>query len=467
MSIAVDLAIVGGGPAGMAAAEAASAAGLTVAIVDEQQRLGGQILRQPPAAFHVGSWLPGHAYRAVKGQLARAEGLPVTVLAGRSVHSVYRSGGGFDLMLAGAQGPSVVRARRLLVATGCYDMPVAFPGWTLPGVTSAGAVQAFVKAQQIVPAEHIVLSGTHPLQLILADQIIKAGGRVAAVLFAQSPQRGFAMLRSPSSTLAHAGTLAAALGAVARLTKAGVPIRFGRAVVGVEGNDCVEVARVARVADRQTDAIVETIACDGVATCYGFLPQSDLPRALGAKAVAIASTGGWRVTHDAWMETDVAGLYVAGEVTGVAGAEVSMLEGRLAGIGIAHKLGQIGQEEADCLARPVRRRLRPAWRFAEMLAAIADPEPFWPHLADAETIVCRCEDVSRDMISAALVGNPDAGASAIKRLTRVGMGRCQGRGCEHQLRAMMAISGATGAFEPRMPVRPTPIGDIARATQQA
>ncbi|MDH7640035.1 FAD-dependent oxidoreductase [Sphingomonas oryzagri] len=466
MTDVVDLAIVGGGPAGMAAAEVATGAGLTVAIVDEQQRLGGQILRQPPATFRVGNWLPGRAYGAVKAQLARAEALPARVLTGQSVHSVYRSDDGFDLMLAGPRGASMLRARRLLVATGCYDMPVAFPGWTLPGVTSAGAVQVFVKAQQIVPGERFVLAGTHPLQLILADQIVKAGGMVAAILFAQTPARGAALLRAPGVAMAHAGTLAAAAGAMARLARAGVPVRFGRIVVAADGGESVAAVRVAKLVDGRPGPVAETIACDSVATCFGFLPQSDLPRALGADAIPIAGTGGWRIRHDEWMRASVPGLYVAGEVTGVAGAEVSMLEGVIAGLGIASDSGSIESGDAVRRAGPTRRRLRSARRFAEMLAATADPTPFWPHLADDGTVICRCEDILRGTLADAIAGNPDAGPNAIKRLTRTGMGRCQGRGCEHHLRAMMPPSRPQGAFEPRMPVRPTPIGAVADAKTQ-
>jgi thioredoxin reductase len=464
MSDRIDLAIVGGGPAGMAAAEAAVEAGLVVAIVDEQQRLGGQILRQPPASFRVGNWLPGRGYRAVKAQLARAETLPVRFLAGMSVHSVYRGPDSFELQLAGPCGAVRLDARRLLIATGCYDMPVAFPGWTLPGVTSAGAVQAFVKAQQILPGDRFVLTGTHPLQIILADQIVKGGGRVAAVLFAQPASRALGLLRAPFTALAHAKMLAAAGAAMARLASAGVPIRFGQTVIAAEGNDRVEAAAIAQVADSAPGEMVERIACDAIATCFGFIPQSDLPRALGAEAIAVSRTGGWCIAHDAWMRSGVEGLFVAGEVTGVAGAEVAMIEGRLAGLGIACDAGCIPAEEAERFAQPLRRRLAFARRFAELLETASDPSPIWRRLATSDTILCRCEDLTRSVIVDVIAAHPEAGADAIKRLTRAGMGRCQGRGCEHQVLAMMAHD-VPRRFEARMPVRPTPIEAIVEAAR--
>jgi thioredoxin reductase len=458
---AYDLAIVGGGPAGMAAAEVAAGAGLSVALIDEQQRYGGQILRQPPASFGVADWLPGTSYVRLKAQLARAEALPIETLFGMSVHSAYRTAGedgaGFELLLAGAEGGRRIAARRLLIASGCYDMPVAFPGWTLPGVSSAGAVQAFVKAQRLVPGERFVLAGTHPLQLVLADQIVRAGGQVVAVLFAQPAARALGMLRAPVTALTHWRALAAAAAAMARLVRAGVPIRFGQTVVAAEGEAAVTAARIAEVRDGAIDRALPPIACDRIATCFGFLPQSDLPRALGATALAIEGTGGWRIAHDEWMRSSVAGLWVAGEVTGVAGAEVSLAEGRLAGVAIARDAGGIGDEAQQC-ARPIRRRLGSDRRFAQMLAELSDPFPLWPQLADSETILCRCEDIPRATVADAVAAEAHAGAGAIKRSTRIGMGRCQGRGCEHALLAMLRTGRPEHGFAARMPIRPVAIG---------
>lgn len=469
MTEALDLAIVGGGPAGMAAARVAASHGLTVAVVDEQQRPGGQILRRPPEDFRVEGWLEGRAYRGMKAGLAAFEAMPdIEWLGGRSVIGLDRERGeaAFILRLSSGWAAGTIRARHVLVAAGCYDLPVPLPGWTLPGVMAAGGVQAFIKSQQIVPGERFVLAGTHPLMLVVAAQIVAAGGAVAAILFDQPRARMIgALLRHPQGAAQGATALATARAAQRTLARAGVPIRFGQSLQGIEGDAQVTAARLA-------DGTA--IACDRVALCYGFLPQSDLPRLAGAAVVWAEPAGGWRTSHDGWMQTDVAGLFVAGETSGVAGADIAALEGELAGIGIARADGRIDVAEADRAARRVRGQLASARRFAAMLAEIADPREALSRPVPPETILCRCEDVCAGDVDAAL--DLASGPNAIKLMTRIGMGLCQGRSCEAALLRRIAAAkgtrpGAEGGFTARYPIRPVRIGDLVdvapEATKQA
>lgn len=455
----IDVAIVGGGPAGQTAAERLSGRGLRVAMVDEQMRPGGQILRQPPADFQVDRWLPGRGYRALKARLARFEVLhEVTWLGGQSVIGVARSGDGFALTLASAAGARRLDARRVLIATGCYDLPVPLPGWTIPGVMTAGAVQAFVKGQRIVPGRRFVLAGTHPLMLIVAAQVVEAGGEVAGVFFDQ-PLRAIAgpTIRQAFAAARHLGHFAEAAGARLALARAGVPVRFGLPLVAVEGRDAVTGARF-------DDGM---IACDRVALCYGFVPQSDLPRQAGASVAWSPQAGGWRTRCNAWMESDVAGLFVAGETTGVAGAEIAALEGDLAGLGL---LCGLGMADVESIAAPIRARLRRAGTFAALLAEIADPHAVLARTPPADTVLCRCENVTIGAIDAtqAFAGN----AHAVKLATRCGMGVCQGRVCEGAL--LRRIAAATGqavetqaGFTARFPARPVPVGDLVRIAPDA
>ena len=467
-----DLAIVGGGPAGQAAAEQAAAAGLSIAMFDEQARMGGQILRQPPRAMAVPGWLAGRSYRRLKDQLARAEGLSRVDWFGRtSVAGVLPLGdpdGGFVLLAVPTDGGTGrrVAARRLLVAAGCYDQPVPLPGWTLPGVMSGGAIQAFVKSQRLVPGERFVLAGTHPLQLVLADQIVAAGGTVAALLFAQTPAAMARVLagRAPAA-LAQWGPLADAAASYWRLRRAGVPIRFGRTVLEVEGDGELTAARTGAPGGG-AEAV---IACDRIGLCFGFLPQADLPRSLGAQVRWAESTGGWATQADQWQRSDRPGLYVAGETTGVAGAPAAMEEGRIAGVAAALDAGRTTPAEGERLTTAARRRLTRLRRFAALLDAIASPGDVMAGLPTDDTVVCRCEDVTRGDLLRALDGDaPPTSASALKLLTRAGMGLCQGRGCEVPVLRLMAERKGTGVtprdgFTPRFPVRAVPIGSIADA----
>ncbi len=461
-----DLAIVGGGPAGQAAAEQAIAAGLSVIMLDEQARMGGQILRQPPLGMTVPHWLEGRGYRRLKRQLARTEALPGVEWCGRmSVAGVLPGDEGFTLLAVPTDGGAGRRigARRLLVAAGCYDLPVPLPGWTLPGVMSAGAIQAFVKSQRLIPGDRSVLAGTHPLQLVLADQIVAAGGTVEALLFAQSFGSMARVLAGRAGTaLRHWPSLAEAAASYLRLKCAGVPIRFGCTVLRIEGKTEVEAAWVG-APNGNADTM---LACDRVGLCFGFLPQADLPRSMGAAVRWIASTGGWATVADAWQRSDRPGLYVAGETTGVAGAPAALEEGLIAGVAIARDAGRITAAQADRSVRSARRRLERLRRFAILLDDIANPSALLSRLADDDTVICRCEDVTRGQLRNAVVGTiAPSTASAVKLVTRAGMGLCQGRGCEAPVLRLLAEGsgmdpGTIGGFTPRFPVRPVPVGSI-------
>lgn len=443
-----DVAIVGGGPAGQAAALRLSGLGLCVAVVDEQPRPGGQILRQPPATFAVRGWMQGRGYAALREQLCRFEGVPPeTWFGGRSVvNAVSEDAGSFTLTLAGISGLESITSARLLLATGCQDLAVPVAGWTLPGVYAAGGLQAFLKSQRIVPGERVLFAGTHPLQLVIAAQLAAAGGRVAGVLFAQPMARMAGQVaRSPRTAIAHAPLLAEAASALRLLRRHDVPVRFGTALNRIVGTDMVEAVET-------TSGRFE---CDTVGLCFGFVPQSALPRMLGARMRPAGRAGGWAAIHDEMMAASLPGLFVAGETTGVAGAPAAMIEGELAAIGIACDLGRLAVAEAEKLSAPLRQRRAGMLRFAALLDRIADPRPWFPPL-DPETSICRCEEVPLSAV-APLLGTRSA--NAIKLETRCGMGSCQGRNCEPTLLRLLGHADDPG-FTARFPARPATIADL-------
>ncbi|QXQ05658.1 (2Fe-2S)-binding protein [Sphingosinicellaceae bacterium] len=459
-----DLAIVGGGPAGQAAAEIAIANGLSVVMFDEQQRLGGQILRQPPVGFAVARWMQGRAYRGVAAQLARATALTaIDWRGGTSVLGLFKRADGFDIVANGPAGPASAVATRVLIAAGCYDMPVALPGWTTPGVMGAGAVQAFIKSQQFLPGRRFVLAGTHPLQLLVADQVRRGGGTVVAVIFAQSAAAAVArVLADPLTAVLNASTLASAAVSFARLRWAGVSVRFGTTVARAEGRARLSSVTLQNcVASGPTGRTAGVLNCDTLALCFGFLPQADLPRATGCTVERDPATGGWATTHDAWLRSSIVGLFVAGETTGVAGADCALEEGRIAGLGIALDAGRLTVAQADAAARAPRARLARRRKFAAMLADIASPAAIVPQLIDDTTIVCRCEDVTRGQLRAAMAsrGGP-GGASSLKLVTRAGMGLCQGRSCEQAVMTILGETGRPAGFTARFPVRPVAVADL-------
>src|SRR5688572_7172406 len=252
-----DVAIVGAGPSGLAAAALLREHGVGVTIIDEQPRAGGQILRQPPRGFAVERWLPAKLYDRVKLALQAVNERPdidwrlQSTVLGSASQSPYRirnkQSAAHDLWIQGLSGCYLLRANAVLLAPGCYERPLAFPGWTLPGVMGAGAIQGFVKSQQFVPGNRFVLAGSHPLQLVVADQLLTAGAHVAAVVFTQRRQHAWRMLRHPFVALRHHRQLLETSHILRRLRRAGVPVIFGHTIVRAEGADAVERATIAAI----------------------------------------------------------------------------------------------------------------------------------------------------------------------------------------------------------------------------
>ncbi|WCT79451.1 FAD-dependent oxidoreductase [Novosphingobium humi] len=453
----IDIAIIGGGPAGQAAAQQTLGMGLSTTMIDEQARPGGQILRQPPATFAVRDWMGGRLYRPLRRLLARTEADErLDWRGGTSVVGIERMEDHFRLTLSGAHNGTLL-ARRVLIAAGCYDMPVAMPGWTLPGVMSAGAVQTLLKSQQVVAGQPIVLLGSHPLLLVLATQLLDAGAEVAAVLMPRTVgQMARKALPHIAGALLFPGPLIAAGAAMARLRRAGVPLMMGARPVGFHGAGG-QLAAVEYAWHGQTHRIAAQVA----AVSYGFLPQSDLPRQVGAAVRWAQPAGGWETLCDGAMRSSVPGLYVAGETTGVAGADAAMVEGEIAGIAMALDAGAQAPS-AMARARARRARLQP---FIDLLRAVADPGDVWPS-ATPDMLLCRCEDISVAQVDATIARlSPMADASAIKHRCRIGMGLCQGRSCEHALVRRIADArgcdpDAVAPFRPRFPARPLPIDEI-------
>ena len=221
---------------------------------------------------------------------------------------------------------------------------------------------------------------------------------------------------------------------------------------------------------RPTGAPDLFFSCDTLVVGYGLVPSTELTRQAGCRHSWRSSAGGWTAEHDTWQRTNKHGISVAGEVSGVAGAEQAEEEGRLAALGILQSLGRIDDLEARRLATPVRKRLRRLRRFSALVQETFEPRrDALALLADDETVVCRCEEVTAGQLRAALAAHPHLGdVDAVKQLLRVGMGPCQGRFCHATVAAITADMTQRdfeelGAFTARPPAKPLRLGDFADA----
>ncbi|MCC7048622.1 MAG: FAD-dependent oxidoreductase [Alphaproteobacteria bacterium] len=456
-----DLAIVGAGPAGLAAATEAAAHGLEVVVVDENARPGGQYFRHPPAGFRHTAETPWDKDRRRGQALFPVLDHPrVSYLPDAVVWDMPEPG-----VLSVAAGPRSgrVQARAVILAPGAQDRPVPFPGWTLPGVISAGGVQNLLKGQRIVPGTRAVVVGNGPLLMLVGANLVRAGLKVAAIVEAAPIWR---RLPAELARLAAAPEiLAQALRYQAILARAGVPVLAGWTAVEASGSQAVDQAIIAPIDETGIvdHARRRRIDCDLLVTGFGISPAVELPRLLGARLKFDALRGGWTVERSADFETSVPNLFAAGDGAAIGGVELALAEGHLAAQAVARRLGR-SQGDGPA-ASPWRTRWTRLDRFRRGLESLYRPPRSWRALITPETIVCRCEDVTRAEIERRR-GEGATSAVQLKAATRMTMGRCQGRNCLPTLATLLAdgtgVDPATIAMpRSRPPIRPIPIGDLA------
>jgi NADPH-dependent 2,4-dienoyl-CoA reductase/sulfur reductase-like enzyme len=462
-----DVLVIGGGPAGLAAGAEAASGGLSVAIVDERPTPGGQIFKQPGVGFRITKARKlGRDFGRGRALLEEVERSGAELLLETSALSVH----GTSVVVVTEGGHArEVEAQRLVVAAGAHDRPVVFPGWTLPGVITAGGAQALVKTQRVLPGRSIVFAGSGPLALAFPAQLRGYGANVTLVLEA-GPAPGLSdLIRLARTARGNTALLRDALGYRARLLRERVPLRYRRIVVRAEGDGRVEqvVHAAADGAWRPLAGTEETVTADTLCVGSGFFPSVELLRLAGCDFTYDESLGGPVAVRDAWMRTTVAGISAAGDGTGVAGSYVAVDEGRLAGLGALLDLGVIAVDDASSRAGAIRDRLRRKEAFRQALSPLHAVGAGVYELDLPDTVVCRCEEVRAGEIAEAVEATRDV--NLVKSLTRAGMGLCQGRSRQRQVAAMIARRHGGQIADlpvatPRPPLRPVPMVAVADAS---
>jgi len=462
MTEQVEVAVVGAGPGGLRAALAAAEAGAQVTLIDSNQSPGGQHFKQAAAEFRVRH--PSRHQREGQALRQEAMGAGVRFLPEAVVWGAFE---GNVLALHGSQAPAALQAQVIILATGAYDRPVAFPGWTLPGVMTAGGAQVLLNHQRILPGRRILLAGTGPLQVVLAAELVRAGANVVAVL------EGARLFRESAP---HVGALwgqwqRLGEGLSSRLTlfRRGVPFRPGWGIVAAHGADQVESVTIARLDShwRPIPGSEKTLACDTLCVGYGFIPSSTLSRLLGAEQEWRPDLGGEVPVRDRHMQTSVPGVYAVGDGAGVGGGPLAQVEGEIAGIAAAARTGH-GADGAEKAIRRLDPMLARERRFQRMYAALFTPGPGLYEWSRDDTILCRCEEVTQADVRRAVALGADS-ANEVKAITRCGMGDCQGRMCGQLVAHCIAREtgrpvAEVGLFPPRPPIFPVPIVALGRQT---
>lgn len=317
---------VGAGPAGLAAAVEAARSGVEVVVYDENDRPGGQLFKQIHKFF--GS-REHHAkergFNIGNSLLDQARDLGVEVSLNSVVLGIYENE---TLNVMIRDRIEHVKAQRTVVATGASENMIPFPGWTLPGVIGAGAAQTMANIHGIRPGKSILMVGSGNVGVIVSYQMLQAGCQVAAVIDAAPTIGGYAV---------HA----------AKITRAGVPFFMSHTIKEASGKDRVEGATIIEV-DADWKAIPGTekqFKVDTVCIAVGLNPMNQLLRMTGCKILHSPVLGGKVPAHDLNQETTIKGIYVAGDASGIEEASTAIIEGRIAGLAIAHSLGYLDESE--------------------------------------------------------------------------------------------------------------------------
>jgi len=410
-----DVLVVGGGPAGLAAASSAAEHGVRVGLVDDNPAPGGQIWRQGIRAnSEAESWV------------RKLQSAGVEILCGTRVFDHVAP----NLLRAEMHDELLeVQYRKLVLATGARERFLPFPGWTLPNVMGAGGLQALVKSGYSIAGKKVLVAGTGPLLLAVASYLSAHDAEIAMICEQASmwslTKFGFSLLKRRDK-IAQARLL--------RKDLTGVPFATSSWPVSAEGDGALKAVLISR------GGKVEKIACDFLACGFHLAPNTELAALLGCRLRQ------GLVEVDQVQQTSLPGVFCAGEPTGIGGVELSVVEGQIAGHAAA------GQGDLARRFFPIRQRLR---KFAGALDRTFALRPELRELAAAETIICRCEDVTYSRLKV------QTSWRAAKLQTRCGMGPCQGRVCGPQTEFLFGWS-QDSIRPPIFPARVESLGAMLR-----
>jgi NADPH-dependent 2,4-dienoyl-CoA reductase/sulfur reductase-like enzyme len=457
MTDLVDVIIIGAGPAGLAAAVTASEQALRVLLLDEQPTPGGQIYRNiehnekndPGLCAILG---PEYTHGAALAAASRAS--TTTYQPGATVWRIDPDG----TIAYSVDGVAhTIKGARVILATGAMERPVPIPGWTLPGVMTAGAAQTLLKASAMSPSGRVVVAGAGPLAMLIAKQLLDAGADVAALLETTRKRDYIQNVGFLPGALSGNAYLRRGLAMRRAIRNAGVPIYSGITELAAQGDDHVTSVRC-----RSNGAPLD-FEIDMLLLHDGVIPNVQASRQVGCEHEWVEPQRYWRPIRDEWGQTSIDAIIVAGDGSGIGGARVAEFQGRLSALAVASQLGRISSSERDAVARPIRSAMGAHLSIRPLLDGIYTPAFTTP--PDDDTIVCRCEEVTAGDIRAA-VSQGVMGPNQLKSFTRCGMGPCQGRNCGPTAVELIAESQGvtvpeTGYFRLRPPIKPVTLGELA------
>ena len=460
-----DIAIIGSGPAGLMTAITLVEKGLNIVIIDERTSLGGQYFKQLSSSekFDKKS-LKDYQYQ--KGnelieKLKKSElelKLSNTVIAAEKISSDL-----INLSLLSGEIVEKISIKRLVVCTGAYEVARPFPGWTSTAVITTGAAQGLLRSYRINAGTEIVIAGNGPLNFQLAAELIDNGAKVIAVIEASSNPIPYNLINFFKSIYFDYKLMFKGILYFLKLRINRVPILFKHHVREISGKNpsIVKASPILKGGKLDTKKTVE-FSADTLCVGYGFLSNNEIPRILGCD---FEKTGGIisKIRCDQYGRTSLNEVFVIGDGAKIDGAQVALSLGEMAGKAILEDFNLINN--FSIVSNNLKKKLNKKYKFQKAIWSLFKSEDTDLSTAKNETILCRCENVTSGRIDEVLsMGVTDLGS--VKRLTRAGMGRCQGRYCTNMLlkkiNKISNLGNKYDSFLTQIPIKPIPILSILR-----
>ncbi len=455
-----DVMVIGAGPAGLSAATEAARHGLKVVLLDEQPSPGGQIYRalarnMPPSDGETD--ILGDDYWRGRPLIEAIDGAPIEYVGGATVWTAEA-----DPLSVGYLKDDrsfLHTTRSLIIATGAYERPVPIPGWTLPGVMTAGAAQILMKADGAALKGRIVLAGSGPLLQLVTCQLLKSGAEIAALLETTTTRDYLAAARYLPRALGARDLLGKGLEMRRTIKASGIPVHKGVKNLRCHGNDALEGISF------DSGGQSRRIEADLVLLHEGVVPNVQISRLLNLSHEWFEPQRYWRPSVDRWGETSANGIFIAGDGAGIDGARAAEASGRLAALQATAQLGALSNAERDREAATAFAQKARETRIRPLLDHLYRPPAHIVCPEDPATMVCRCEEVRVHDIHACMETGCD-GPNQLKAYSRCGMGPCQGRMCGLTVSELMARRrGVTpdevGYYRIRTPIKPIPLSALA------
>ena len=451
-----DLVVIGAGPAGLSAAIEARRFGLSVAVLDEQRRVGGQIYRAIEESSPRRREVLGQDYAAGTKLAQDFASCGAVHVGGAAVWNVARDKT-VSYLLDG--GSKKIQGRCLVLASGAMERPFPVPGWTLPGVMGAGAAQILYKSSGAVPTEPVVLAGCGPLLFLLAQQYLDAGVKIKALIHTTGTGD---YLRAASHVLgALRGWKDLSKGSqmLKKIRSHGVQTFAGASAFAIEGAEKAESITFTHNGQRKR------VQASLVLLHQGVVPNTQLSWSLRAEHRWDEQQLCWIPVTDACGQIEETGIYIAGDSRGIVGAKASASQGRLAGLAIARQLQAISPEKFKALEPAILEEIRAHTQIRPFLDTLYRPQDAHRIPTDDEVTVCRCEEVKAGQIKK-YVEVGCLGPNQTKAFGRCGMGPCQGRLCGLTVTEIIASERKVspqevGYYRIRPPIKPITLGELA------